>query len=298
MRCDLSTSALEHEDAREDGGARPAFKLTERRGGDGEKIKVLTYNLKAAHGPEKLGKATPEERERNLCEVAAYVNRVDPDVALFQEVEQNRNRNGPYSMFDRLTRMTEASDAQFSDESLGVAVVTRNGFEIADGGAGSNLEVSHRVGQSSALAVPVIAPASGESFTVVTAHVSPETLPGFVDQHIAPIAKETLAPGFPSRFIVGGDFNASTKKVEAQLGRAAETRSMLDGGWPSGRGPATNGSRDFDQIHTSAGFGPAQGGQVDRPIYGLFSDHVGRSLSDHQPAHAETTLEKTAEASE
>src|SRR5687767_12509008 len=82
-------------------------------------VRVMTFNLKAAHASEELGQATPAERERNLQAIAAFIKKANPDVVMLQEVEQNFARGGKYPMFERLQELLGATDGAMSGGPIG-----------------------------------------------------------------------------------------------------------------------------------------------------------------------------------
>ena len=269
-------------------------------------VRVMTFNIKAAHGVELLGDATPAERERNLRAIASYIERADPDVVLLQEVEQGYDRGGTYAMYDRLRELLHANDGAMSEPRIGAAIITRNGYTIADRPDGSNQVHSDAVRGSSLMEAAIRPPADGTPFTVVNAHTRPDNVADMA-KRVGAIRNGSLDPVFPRRVIVGGDFNTRTSNVaHALAGQGSFTDALTRAGvpmddWlrrmtsptPFGNTPWT--VPDRDQIHLSDGFGRVTLAQVQDPRY-PDGPMAGAPLSDHRPLVADVSLVEPPDA--
>jgi endonuclease/exonuclease/phosphatase family metal-dependent hydrolase len=221
--------------------------------------RALTINI---HGGAPAGKSPTQGQDiRALRDVARYVNSVNPDVVMVQEMNDQKNSGIPH-MPSVFAHLIGASDMAFTpgkgktDDRKDTATYTRNGFKI-DHAVNVDLPDNGDPARRSAGVMSVVPPDGGEAFTVMSTHLS--HMPGVaastrrkhqmqelariaksIEQtgsftyHVPGMAKEQTATGFQSRIMLGGDLNTTQKGREAgidaadQLLGAANLRNAND----------------------------------------------------------------------
>ncbi len=217
----------------------PKATLATQQAQDGTQMKVLTINVK---GFQLSDGGTADERAFDAIE--RYIERVDADVVLFQELDEGTKRSGGADQLAEIARRTDATDSQFAAAmgfdggQYGVGIMTRNGFNIRDAAGGGNDTRTVQLPKSNhedadpeqrvALVAPIVAP-DGAEFTAVTTHLS-KTGPGRGAQvdKLDDIVEDLRGgrdndsvglPGdFSSRVVLGGDFNTKRGPAEEHLG--------------------------------------------------------------------------------
>ncbi len=136
--------------------------------------RVMTINI---HAGAPAGKSTGSGQDIDaLRDVARYVNAVNPDVVMVQELKGDKKAIP--EMPSVLAHLIGASDMAFTpakgnvkkSERSGTATFTRNGYTI-DKAVNVDLPSEGDTSQRSA-GVLAIRPPGGEAFTVVNAHLS------------------------------------------------------------------------------------------------------------------------------
>ncbi|MCB0879217.1 MAG: hypothetical protein KDC46_09595 [Thermoleophilia bacterium] len=198
--------------------------------------RVLTVNL---HGGAPAGKSPTQGQDiRALRDVARYVNAVNPDVVMVQELDDVPNGNIPHesSVFAHLIGATDMAFTPGNGATHGLAkdsgMYTRNGYTI-DHAVNVDLPDTAGLGERSAGVAAVVPPDGGAAFTVVATHLSHK--PGVtasksrkeqmqeiarvvksIEEHgsftysVPGMSKQLTATGFPTdRIMLGGDLNTT-----------------------------------------------------------------------------------------
>lgn len=201
-------------------------------------VRVVTLNVKAFQLSDG-GTADP----RAFDAIERYLERVDADVVLLQELDRGTRRSGGVDQLAELARRTDATDAEFAPAirhdggEYGVGIMTRNGYSIADVARRNATTVvplprHDRPGgdreQRVALVAPIVS-TDGARFTAVSTHLS-RTGPGRgaqvdrIDDIVDDVRRGArdagagLSDDLPTTVVVGGDFNARRRATEAHLG--------------------------------------------------------------------------------
>ena len=205
-------------------------------------VDVLTINVKAFQLSDGgVGDV------RAFDAIERYIERVDPDVVLFQELDDGTRRSGGVDQLAEIARRTGASDAQFGAAMAydggryGVGILTRNGYSIRDRddapgtnealavplpkGTGDEADPEQRI----ALVAPVLAPDGDEVFTAMTTHLANRS-PGRgaqlrrLDEIVGDVrdgaasASAALPADLPRAVVLGGDFNTMRFFADRELG--------------------------------------------------------------------------------
>lgn len=205
-----------------------------------EEVKVLTINVKAFQGSDG---GTVDQRAFDAIE--RYIEDVDADVVLFQELDDGTVRSGRTNQLAEIGRRVGATDTQFAkaiphdDGDYGVGMLTRNGFSIKDAPGGGNASQRVELPKSTAkgadheqrvaLVAPIVAP-GGKEFTAVSTHVTVDgpgrgaqidRIQAIVDDARGGRANRDaeLADDMPTAVVIGGDFNAKRGPTEDHLTR-------------------------------------------------------------------------------
>lgn len=219
--------------------AEPRATLATQQAKDGTDVKVLTINVKAFQLSDG---GTADERAYDAIE--RYIERIDADVVLFQELDDGTARSGRSDQLAEIARRTGATDSQFAKAidhdggAYGVGIMTRNGLSIRDAAGGGNDTRTVQLPKGSAegadreqrlaLVAPIVAP-DGEEFTAITTHLANkgpgrgaqvDRLDDIVDdlRGGAGNAAAGLPDDFSSRVVLGGDFNTKRGPAEEHLG--------------------------------------------------------------------------------
>lgn len=157
-------------------GGTPPKGVTVHRDGSG--ARVLTINIHAAT-PAGKERGPKGEDMRALRDVAAYVNSIDPDVVMVQEMHDRKfspGTKGIGPMSSVMAHLISASDmaftpGKFGRKTAGTAIYTRNGHTI-DRAANVNLpELSEDAKRSAGVAA--IRPPDGRpAFSLISTHMS------------------------------------------------------------------------------------------------------------------------------
>ncbi|MCW2974296.1 MAG: endonuclease/exonuclease/phosphatase [Thermoleophilia bacterium] len=240
--------------------------------------RVLTINVKGFQLSDG-----GEVDDRALDAIERYIERVDPDVVLFQELDRGTTRAHGRDELAEIARRIDGTDSAFARALVhqggdyGVGIVTRHGAAIDDAANGVNathrieLPTSTKTGADHEQRVALVAPvtlANGSRFTVATTHVSTKQ-PGRAEQlgAIDDIADDIiggagntaahLPDDLPTTLVLGGDFNARRGEVQAHLDGLTH---VVDG---FGRTmPRLN--TGIDQLYVSPGVG-VSGMGLDEP---------------------------------
>lgn len=216
----------------------PAASATTRRAPAPAPVRVVTLNVKAFQLSDG-----GDADVRAFDAIERYLERIDADVVLLQELDRGTRRSGGVDQLAELARRTDATDAEFAPAirhdggDYGVGILTRNGHAIADAGATNDVAVvrlpKHAAPgadreQRVALVAPIVAP-GGARFTAVSTHLS-RSGPGRGAQvdRIDDIVDDVrggaanvgagLSDGLPTTVVVGGDFNTRRRAAERHLG--------------------------------------------------------------------------------
>lgn len=207
--------------------------------------RVLTINI---HGGAPAGASpTAGQDIRAVRDVARYVNSVNPDVVMVQELNDQKNSKVPHlpSVFAHLINATDMAFTPgkgTSNDRKDVGTYTRNGYKI-EHAVNVDLPDAGDPARRSAGVMSVVPPDGGEAFTVMSTHMS--HMPGVAAatrrrdqmQELARIAKsiqrtgsftyrvpgmskELTATGFTNRIMLGGDLNTTQKGRERDLDSA------------------------------------------------------------------------------
>lgn len=201
-------------------------------------VRVVTLNVKAFQLSDG-GNADA----RAFDAIERYLDRIDADVVLLQELDRGTRRSGGVDQLAELARRTGATDAEFAPAirhdggDYGVGILTRNGHAIADSGTHNDTAVvrlpRHAAPggdreQRVALVAPIVTP-DGTRFTAVSTHLSRsgpgrgaqvERIDDIVDdvRGGAGDSGAGLRDDLPTTIVVGGDFNTRRRAAEQHLG--------------------------------------------------------------------------------
>lgn len=217
-----------------------------------EETTVVTINVKAFQLSDG-GNAD----QRAFDAIEQYIEDVDADVVLFQELDVGTTRSGG-SGVDQLAefaKRVDADDHEFAkaiehqDGEYGVGILTRNGYEISDDAAGKNKtqtvqlpktptedggDKEQRVALVAAIETP-----GGNEFSAITTHLSTKG-PGRGAQidKLDDIVQDLqdgagsdgagLADDMPTEVVLGGDFNTKRGPAEEHLGDEVTHVADLD----------------------------------------------------------------------
>ncbi|MCW2920468.1 MAG: endonuclease/exonuclease/phosphatase [Thermoleophilia bacterium] len=218
-------------------------------------VDVLTINVKAFQLSDG---GVADERAFDALE--RYITRVDPDVVLLQELDDNTARSGRADQLAEIARRTGASDAQFGAAMAydggryGIGMITRNGYTIRDAAPGMNdthvVPLPRGQGdkadpeQRVALVAPIVAPDGQEVFTAITTHLANRS-PGRdaqlrrLDEVVGDVrdgaaqSRAAVPSDYPRAVVLGGDFNTMRFIADRRLGDRLTHVGALDShlGW-------------------------------------------------------------------
>ena len=205
-------------------------------------VKVVTINVRTFRNssPGSDGKTD----KRAFDAITSYINRVNPDVVMMQELDNGTDRSNHRNEIEDFARAVHANDYQFAKAiehgggQYGIGIVTRNGHHIEKNNKGEyrsqRIELPKGSGEGAdpeqrvALVAPIMTP-SGKEFTAVATHATQKG-PGrgaqidklrSVVEDVRDGARSSqagLAADLPTTVVVGGDFNTSRDKVEDHIG--------------------------------------------------------------------------------
>lgn len=232
--------AIEHIQTAAAAATRPPRGVTTSRNGS---VKVVTINVKTFRNSSagSDGKTDP----RAFKAITEYINRVNPDVVLLQELDSGTERSNKRDQIADFAKAVKADDYKFARAidkdtgGYGVGIVTRNGHHIERNAQGQyraqRIELPKGQGdgadpeQRIALVAPIVTP-GGKEFTAVATHVTQkgpgrgaqiDKLGSIVDdvRDGARSSQAGLSSDLPTTVVVGGDFNTSRTNVEDHIGR-------------------------------------------------------------------------------
>lgn len=187
---------------------------------------VLTINVKGFQLSDG-----GEIDDRALDAIERYIERVDPDVVLFQELDRGTERAHGRDTIAEISERIDGTDSVFAKAiehqggEYGVGIVTRNGALIGDSevvqlprGSGDDADREQRV----ALVAPVTL-ASGQELTAITTHLANKA-PGR-DRQLERL--DDIVDDIHGPIVLGGDFNARRGEVERHLGDSVTHVSEL-----------------------------------------------------------------------
>ncbi len=220
---------------------------------DGD-TRIVTINIHQAvpRSPE-LG--DEHEDVEALYDVADYINTLDADVVMVQEVDDDKDRDGKEGVnhqADILFELLDADDMAFTPalqygddrengDEYGTAIYTRNGYEITQA---HNVDLNNpHQNEDRSVGIAEIESPDGAHFTVLNAHTSNnadddgdqaaqiaqvanivQTIQnngGSLNYRDAITGERIQASGLPvDAMVVGGDFNAEPETVNAAMEEA------------------------------------------------------------------------------
>jgi endonuclease/exonuclease/phosphatase family metal-dependent hydrolase len=234
-------AAADHPTPSPSAGPAPTPPVTEsvQQARDGTQVKVLTINVKAFQLSDG-GNADP----RAFDAIERYIERVDPDIVMFQELDNGTERSGKVNQLAEIARRTDATDSQFAKAldfqggEYGIGIMTRHGFSIRDRAGGGNdtrrVELPKGTGddadheQRVALVAPIVGP-GGAELTAVTTHLANkgpgrgaqlDRLNDIIEDVAGGAGNDDagLQDDLSTRLVLGGDFNTRRGPAEEHLG--------------------------------------------------------------------------------
>lgn len=204
-------------------------------------LRVMSLNVHRLV-PKGVDRYNVNESRDALLDTAAWINEVNPDVVMLQEVENDSRPDGLGDQLAQLSELVGATDARMAARTgrasaqIDNALITRNGVEIRTAG---NIELKPGGAQNRSTGIATIHTPAGADATVLFTHLNPG-VEGRETRHehllyLATLVHDLRTHGvttFQSRdtreaarfegdvddpIIIAGDFNAHADEIDPLL---------------------------------------------------------------------------------